>query len=142
MKLVLLGFFGMLGVFARYFIGLASTRVFPSGFPYGTFIINLTGCLAIGIVYALGYEKPVISHDMRLVLMTGFLGGYTTFSAFGLESFLLFKNSNVTMGLVYLILSPILGFATRATANGRSKSSQKQHQLSIKPIAQIHCSWR
>jgi fluoride exporter len=111
MKFILLGAFGILGVFCRYFVGLVSLRIFPVELPYGTFIINIAGCLLIGVVYALGVERAAIPHDLRLALMVGFLGGFTTFSSYGLETLLLIRDDKVAAAMAYLFLSPVLGLA-------------------------------
>lgn len=82
--LVALG--GGAGAVARYVTALLAARLWGESFPWGTLLVNLAGCFVIGIVYALGVEAGAIGPRARLFLMTGLLGGLTTFSAFSLET--------------------------------------------------------
>ncbi len=118
MKPGLVGAFGLLGIYSRYFINQVF-RVSPPQFPWHTLTINLVGCFLIGIVYFLGAERNLLSEDVRVSLMVGLLGGFTTFSAFGLESFLLFKGGQPYLALLYIFASVggglMLTFAGYAT---------------------------
>ncbi|KAB8033426.1 fluoride efflux transporter CrcB [Fluviispira multicolorata] len=109
MSLFYIGFFGILGVFCRYFLGLFMHKIFISPFPYSTFFINIIGSFVIGIIYVLGVEKLQISHELRLGLMVGFLGGFTTFSSYCLEAIKLMEESKYFYALSYLFLSPFVG---------------------------------
>ena len=73
MKVMGIGLFGILGVYARYFGGLFIGKFWPGPFPGPTFIINLLGSFLIGIVFSLGTEKMVINSDLRLAITAGFL---------------------------------------------------------------------
>lgn len=108
-SLVPIGFFGLLGVFARYFLSLGINKLLPSAFPFGTFIINILGSFIIGIIFVAGVEKTHISPLIRLGIMVGFLGGFTTFSSYSLESTLLLERGKIMVALCYFILSPALG---------------------------------
>jgi CrcB protein len=101
--------FGLLGVFARYYSGLAANRYLPSPFPYGTFIINLIGAMLIGGVYEVGIKHDLISPMLRAGLLVGFLGGFTTFSSYCLDAARLLEQRNFRTAALYFILSPILG---------------------------------
>lgn len=81
---VLLG--GSLGALCRYGVSLASVRLYGESFPWGTLAVNLVGCFLIGLAFALGVERNVISPSFRLFFVTGFLGALTTFSTYALES--------------------------------------------------------
>jgi CrcB protein len=81
---VLLG--GSLGALCRYGVSLASVRLYGESFPWGTLAVNLAGCFLIGLAFALGVERNVISPSFRLFFVTGFLGALTTFSTYALES--------------------------------------------------------
>lgn len=87
--LLLVGTGGFLGAVARYALTLLVARgASPARFPLATLVVNISGCLAIGILAGLGERTNLMTPGSRLFLMTGLLGGYTTFSAFALETFL------------------------------------------------------
>ena len=100
---------GLVGVFARYYGGLAAARFLPPTFPYGTFLINLFGAFLIGVVYVAGLERQAIPEAIRVGLMVGFLGGFTTFSSYCLESARLLETGQYLAAALYYILSPLLG---------------------------------
>lgn len=78
-------------------------------FPLTTFLVNATGCIAIGLLAGLVERHHVFSADVRLFLFTGLLGGYTTFSTFGLETTDLLRRGEVTIALIYTALSIACG---------------------------------
>src|SRR5205085_1315116 len=80
-------------------------------FPFSTFCINVLGCFAIGALAALAEKQDFFSPDARLFLFTGLLGGFTTFSAFGLEGMFLLRRGEFLIALLYAALSVIVGFA-------------------------------
>lgn len=108
-KLILIGLFGLLGVFARYYSGILASRYLPIVFPFGTLFINLLGAFLIGIVWVLGMEKEMISHNTLAGIIVGFLGGFTTFSSYCLEFVRLIEESKYLYGILYVSLSPALG---------------------------------
>lgn len=85
-ELVLVALGGGAGALCRYATALLAARLWGESFPWGTLIVNLAGCFFIGVIYALGVEAGAIGPRTRLFLMTGLLGGLTTFSAFSLET--------------------------------------------------------
>ena len=89
-----------------------------STFPFGTLTVNIIGCFFIGIVFA---GKGNISHEMRLFLATGLLGGFTTFSAFSNETFDLFRNGQFWFTVVYVLLSVFVGLAATFIGNMATK---------------------
>ena len=106
--LVALG--GALGSIARFKLSEFVFLSYPSWkFPLGTFIVNLLGCLTIGVLASLSERSGVLSQDSRLFLFTGILGGFTTFSAFGLETFSLLRRGEVLVALCYVGLSTVVG---------------------------------
>jgi len=97
------------GALSRYYLTLGFKSWLDSPFPYGTFVINLTGCVGIGFLNGvLGDRFPTLSPELRLLLLTGFLGSYTTFSTYGLESLSLFLQSRTWMALVYWLGSVLM----------------------------------
>src|SRR5688572_8609235 len=99
MKLLLIAFGGAIGSVLRYLIATAAqiyatkvtARIFGYAFPVGTLAVNLIGCLLIGVLAAL-FSRHLLPHDhYRLALTVGVLGGFTTFSAFGLDTFMLIE---------------------------------------------------
>lgn len=109
MRILLIIAFGALGVLARYFGGIFVSRLLPPPFPFGTFLINLTGAFLIGVIQVMGVERAVLSPDLRVGIMVGFLGGYTTFSSYCLESIRLIEEAQFARASVYFLASPALG---------------------------------
>ena len=98
-----------LGANLRYLISTWVAQRVGSGFPYGTLLINVTGCLVIGVVLTLAATKFTLSEPLRLLIVTGILGGYTTFSSFGYEAFALIGSGNIEEAVLYMTSSLILG---------------------------------
>lgn len=105
--LVLIG--GGLGALARYLVTLGSVRLFGAAFPWGTLIVNLVGCFLIGVVFALSEESLLIGSNARLFIMTGFLGGLTTFSSFGLESINSLSDGAISVAAMNILANNIGG---------------------------------
>jgi len=82
--LVMLG--GSLGAASRYGIGLLTSKLLGTNFPWGTLTVNLSGCFIIGLLFALADRVHLLTPDVRLLLITGYLGALTTFSSFTLET--------------------------------------------------------
>lgn len=95
----------VVGAVARYLLSEATQRAFGDGFPYGTLLVNVIGCLVIGI---LGGAIPDMLDSTKLLLITGMLGALTTFSAFGWESLELMQNGKVSFALVNIGLNVIV----------------------------------
>ena len=114
MKFAYIGIFGLLGVFARYFAGIAAEKVFAPPFPYGTFLVNMVGAFVIGLVYVLGFERSALSDELSLGIMVGFLGGFTTFSSYSLQVVRLIETAEYRTAAFYFVGSPILGCAAAA----------------------------
>ena len=106
--LVALG--GALGSVARFKAsGYVLHHTIDWRFPAGTFAVNVIGCLIAGILAALAEKHDFFEPDLRLLLFTGFLGGFTTFSAFGLETMHLLKRGDVGIAAANVLLSVTLG---------------------------------
>jgi CrcB protein len=85
---------GGLGSGARYLVGLWALQRLGAGFPYGTLIVNLTGCFAIGIVMQAASSSTAWSPELRGAVTAGFLGGFTTYSSFNQETLTLFAHGS------------------------------------------------
>ena len=84
----------------RYFVG-TRFNIASDAFPWWTFTINITGCFAIGLLLGLAEERDFLSREARLLLVTGLLGSYTTFSAFGWETYDLLRNEDILRAALY-----------------------------------------
>lgn len=116
MTLVLVGIGGMAGSLARFQIGKIIAQKSKTVFPLGTFIINLSGAVLLGIVTGLK-----IPHSMYLLMADGFLGAFTTFSTFMYEGFNLFHDNEKKNAFVYIFLTLVLGvvgYITGFTTSG------------------------
>lgn len=103
---------GGLGSVLRYLVTLGITQRLGPGFPYATMFINVTGSLIIGMVFELSQTRAIgMSPVLRLFLMTGILGGYTTFSTFSLDIALLAGERAMLLAFAYAAGSVILGLA-------------------------------
>jgi CrcB protein len=98
------------GALSRYYLTMLFARWFGTGFPYGTFVINITGALVMGFFVTLTLERTITSPDLRLLVAVGFLGSYTTFSTYALDTSVLLKSGNYGLALFYWLGSASLGF--------------------------------
>ena len=113
-KLLLIGLFGFLGVVFRYLISEWSTRAWNYDFPLATLGINIMGSFLIGVCASYALTGKDSSGILYSGLIVGFLGGFTTFSSFTLETLKLFEQVRLTPGLLYLFGSPVAGVAAAA----------------------------
>lgn len=111
MKYLMVGIGGALGSMLRFWMGSYIGGRFGSRFPYGTFVINISGSFLIGLVIAIMAEKTQWSDNWRYLMPIGFIGGYTTFSAFEYETFRLFQDGQVLTAALNVALSVGVGFA-------------------------------
>src|SRR5688500_961818 len=108
--LVALG--GAVGSVARYQLsGLLLHHTADWRFPAGTFAVNVIGCLAAGVLAGLAEKHDMFSPDTRVLLFTGLLGGFTTFSAFGLGTMHLLKRGDLAVAAANVVLSVLAGLA-------------------------------
>ena len=102
---------GGLGATLRYLINVTCARTLGTGFPWGTFIINITGSTVMGLIAGYLALKGEASQPWRLFLMTGILGGYTTFSAYSLDAALLYERGELASAALYVVGSVVLSIA-------------------------------
>ena len=111
-QVLIVGLGGLIGTIARYKLGGAILHHSASWrFPLSTFCVNVLGCFLIGALAALAEHRGMFSADARLFLLTGVLGGFTTFSAFGFENFALLRKGEVLVAFAYAGLSFACGLA-------------------------------
>lgn len=103
-----------LGANARYLIGLWAANRLGAAFPYGTLIVNITGSFLLGFVITLTTERLTIAPEARLLLAVGFLGSYTTFSSFTVESLGLLRDSGLWPGLINILANNMIGLICAA----------------------------
>lgn len=106
----MVGIGGALGSVLRFWLGSYVGGRFGSRFPYGTFVINITGSFLIGLVITVLAEKTQWSPNWRYLIPIGFIGGYTTFSTFEYETFRLFQDGQMMSAALNVVLSVIVGF--------------------------------
>jgi fluoride exporter len=100
MRVLLVALGGALGSVARYGLSGFVHRYAPPSFPYGTFVVNVAGCLAFGLIAGLVEARSVISPAARTFLLIGVLGGFTTFSSYAFETFALLRDVEIGRALV------------------------------------------
>lgn len=101
---------GGIGSATRYGTTLLAGKMFGTGFPWGTLIVNLSGCFLIGIILALAEKTNLVQPSTRLFFVTGFLGGLTTFSSYAMESILAFRSSTY-LALANIAVNNLVGLA-------------------------------
>jgi len=107
-NILLVAFGGAFGSVLRYLVGLWTLRSFGPSFPWGTLIVNVTGSFLIGVFAEAIARKFGASVEMRVFLITGILGGYTTFSAFSLDAITLMERGEPVTALIYVTSSVLL----------------------------------
>jgi CrcB protein len=111
-RLLLIGLAGLLGTLGRYALSGYVARRFGETFPVGTLAVNILGCFLAGFLYYIAQERFLINETLRTALMIGLLGGFTTFSSYGLQTFTLMRDGDVGLAMVNLAASNILGLFT------------------------------
>ena len=108
-KVLLIGLAGLVGTVGRYALSGVIARRFGETFPAGTLVVNIIGCFLAGLLFYLLQERDLVSPTMRTVVMIGFLGGFTTFSSFGLQTFTLLRDGEFWFATLNIIGSNFLG---------------------------------
>ncbi|MDB5484850.1 MAG: camphor resistance protein CrcB [Tardiphaga sp.] len=99
---------GGLGSVLRYALTMAAGKAFGPHFPWGTFLINITGSTVMGLIAGYLAFKGETAQPWRIFLMTGILGGYTTFSAFSLDAAVLYERGEIALALAYVLGSVLM----------------------------------
>ena len=110
-KLIFLALAGAVGTLARYGLSGLVQRFAGASFPWGTFVVNMVGCFGFGIIWYLAGNRGVISPEVRLIVLVGFMGAFTTFSSFVAESSHLLNESQWLYAAGNIILQNAVGVA-------------------------------
>lgn len=122
MHVLLVAIGGAVGSVCRYLAGVVALRLFGPAFPWGTLFVNLTGSFAIGVLTELLARRFNAPMELRVLLVTGFLGGFTTFSSFSLDTIVLYERGAFALAAAYVMASVVLSlgatFAGMAVIRG------------------------
>ncbi len=111
-SLLLIGLGGSIGSILRYLSSVMIEKYYTTVFPLATFMINILGCLLIGIIMGTLEKNQVTDSSLKWLLVTGFCGGFTTFSAFGFENIRLLQNGNIALAFLYIGASVFVGLGS------------------------------
>ncbi len=114
LNLLIIALGGALGAVSRFLLGNGLSRALGSALPYGTFVINIVGCFAMGLLMTIIVDREMLPAAWRLFLCVGFLGGFTTFSSFGYEALMLLTEGRMLAALAYAGGSVVLGLVAAA----------------------------
>ncbi len=109
LKITLVGLAGLAGTLCRYWLSGAVVRRYGEEFPWGTLAVNVAGCFAVGLLYQLLQERGAASETARAAVFVGLLGGFTTFSSYGLQTFALLREGRVGLAAANVVASNLLG---------------------------------
>jgi len=108
-KLFLIGFAGFIGTVSRYWMSGAIAKRYGETFPMGTLVVNLLGCFLVGLLFYLLEERFLVNQAVRSAILIGLLGGYTTFSSFGLQTFTLIQDGEFGFAVLNIAASNVIG---------------------------------
>ena len=108
-RILFIGIAGLVGTLGRFALSGVVARRYGETFPTGTLVVNLVGCFLAGLLFYVMNERFVFSETTRAVIMIGFLGGFTTFSSFGLQTFTLLRDGQFWFASINLVASNVLG---------------------------------
>jgi len=107
-KILAIAVGGALGALSRYWVVGTISSVFQRSFPFGTLVVNILGSLLIGVLYVVIVEKLDVAVEWHAVLLVGFIGAFTTFSTFSLETLMLLQEGRVIAALAYIFSSVLV----------------------------------
>jgi len=108
-KLFFIGLAGLCGTLSRYWLSGVIARRYGETFPLGTLAVNLVGCFLVGLLFYLLQERFLVNQTVRTVVLLGFLGGFTTFSSYGLQTFTLLQDGQFGLAALNVTASNLLG---------------------------------
>ena len=109
-ELLIVALGGAIGAMSRYKLsGFIAAQTFQGKFPFATFAVNVIGCILAGLLMGMAEKQRLVTAEMRLFLLTGVLGGFTTFSAFGVETTHLLRRGEYLIAALYILLSVLCG---------------------------------
>jgi CrcB protein len=108
-QVILIAVAGALGTVSRYGLSQFTHSILSKNFPWGTLVINVAGCFVIGLLATLFADTNVLSKELQLAATVGFLGAFTTFSAFSYDSYNFFRGGTWEMGLINIAANIIIG---------------------------------
>ena len=108
-KLLLIGFAGFIGTLGRYWLSGVVARSYGETFPLGTLAVNLVGCFLVGLLFYLMQERYLVNQNVRSIILIGLLGGFTTFSSLGLQTFTLLQDNEVALAALNVVASNVMG---------------------------------
>ena len=109
LRALFIGLAGMAGTLCRYWLSGVLARRYGETFPAGTLVVNVAGCLLIGFLFYMFQERYVAGPAARTVVLVGFLGGFTTFSSYGLQTFTLLQDGEFAYAALNVVASNLLG---------------------------------
>ena len=108
-KTIFIALAGVVGTLVRYWLSGFVSRQYGENFPWGTLIVNLIGSFLAGAIYHLAEERLLISPTLRTIILIGLIGGFTTFSSYGLQTFTLLRDGQIGLATLNVALSNVLG---------------------------------
>jgi CrcB protein len=109
---LIVGAGGFVGCIARYVVGVLVARLLGATvFPYATLVVNIVGCLLIGVLGGLAQTTRVLSPELQLLLITGMLGGLTTYSTFGYQAVTLLRDGHVITAIIFVATHLLVGLS-------------------------------
>jgi fluoride exporter len=109
MRILCIGLAGLVGTLGRYWLSGVVARRYGETFPLGTLFVNIIGCFLAGLLFYLMQERFLVNQTLRTVVLIGFLGGFTTFSSYGLQTFTLLREGEFAFAALNLFVSNTVG---------------------------------
>jgi CrcB protein len=109
LRILLVGLAGLAGTLCRYWLSGAVARRYGETFPAGTLVVNVLGCFLIGLLFFVFHERYAAGETTRAVVFVGLLGGFTTFSSYGLQTFTLLQDGRIAYAAANVVASNLLG---------------------------------